>query len=56
MKIADTLIRLVTFGRFRSRQRPKVVRVAGGRSRLLGRGGLGATGIRRRSRLDRALR
>ena len=48
MKIADILIRIITFGRFRARQRPKVLRMSGERSR--------SARIRRRSRLARALR
>jgi hypothetical protein len=57
MKIADVLIRIVTFGRFRSRQRPKVLRVSGERSWLPWPSGpLGSPGIKRRSRLARVLR
>jgi hypothetical protein len=57
MKIADTLIRILTLGRFETRQRPKVLRVTGQRTWLPWRGGpLASTGIRRRSRVSRAMR
>ena len=48
MKIADTIIRILTLGRIRTQRRPKVMGMAGRDSRL--------PWLKRRSRLSRVIR